>query len=356
MIEETNGMTIVAFEAAMQRCADEAGREASFAQDLDGGYQQPKMRRALAGWLGAGSLIAEQVRGFVDIAVSQFRADPAFQSGFLQFLEQEIDLLDLPSNALDSSPVADVAVSNSVTSAAAFDDAALLGFNRAMKAKMALGRAQGRGGWWSAPVEDLSAMLRTHVDKGDPLDVGVLAMMHWYKDAAVAPASALSAEIVAAGELTKVSSSPVMGGQLDIRTSAGPIGITGLPNGLARDCKPLLWEQVEIVIRSPNTVRSAAIATPESTSADTASLEWLAAGRAAFQAGVDLDTVLAWAAANEIEHRNESGAIMVRCESLLARSHRHHMDRNANAVSAGTEKECVSRVRDVAAVVSERKS
>lgn len=335
MIEETKSMTIVAFEAAMQRCADEAGREASLAQDLDGEYQQPEMRRALAGWLGAASLIAEQVRGFVDIGVSQFRADPAFQSGFLQFLEQAIDLLDLPSNALGSSPVADVTASNTVTSAAAFDDAALLGFNRAMKAKMALGRAQGRGGWWSAPVDDLSAMLRTHVDKGDPLDVGVLAMMHWYKDAAVAPALVPTAGIVAAGELTKISSSPVMGGQLDIRTTGGPIGITGFPNELARGCKPLLWEQVEIVIRATNAARSAAVAMPESASPEPTSFEWLAAARAAFQAGVDLDTVMAWAAADEIDYRNDGGTIMVRCASLLARSHQHRIERIAGATPTG---------------------
>ncbi|MCA8435122.1 hypothetical protein [Burkholderia seminalis] len=254
MTDETKSVTVAAFEAAMQRCADEAEREASFSQDGDGNYHQPEMRRALAGWLGAASLITEHVRGFADIGADRFRGDPAFQSGFLEFLKQAADLLDLSSNEFGSSAVTDA---NPLTSAAAFDDAALDGFNSVLKAKMAVGRAQGRAGWWSAQRDDLSTMLRSHVDKGDPIDIGLLAMMHWYKGEAVAPAPA-PPEIVAVGELTKISSSPVMGGQLDIRTSAGAIGITGFPNELARECKPLLWEQVEIVIRSTAAERPAA--------------------------------------------------------------------------------------------------
>ncbi|EKS9799734.1 MULTISPECIES: hypothetical protein [Burkholderia] len=257
MIDETKSVTIAAFEAAMLRCADQAVHEASFTKDGDGNYHQPEMRRALAGWCGAALLIAEQVRGFADIGADRFRGDPAFQSGFLEFLKQAADLLDLSSNELGSSAVTDVTDANPLTSAAAFDDAALDGFNRVLKAKMAVGRAQGRAGWWSAQRGDLSTMLRSHVDKGDPIDIGLLAMMHWYMDEAVASAPTQPDAIVAAGELTKISSSPVMGGQLDIRTPAGAIGITGFPNELARDCKPWLWEQVEIVIRSTAEARRA---------------------------------------------------------------------------------------------------
>lgn len=238
MIDETKSVTIAAFEAAMLRCADQAVHEASFTKDGDGNYHQPEMRRALAGWCGAALLIAEQVRGFADIGADRFRGDPAFQSGFLEFLKQAADLLDLSSNELGSSAVTDVTDANPLTSAAAFDDAALDGFNRVLKAKMAVGRAQGRAGWWSAQRGDLSTMLRSHVDKNDPIDIGLLAMMHWYMDEAVASAPTQPDAIVAAGELTKISSSPVMGGQLDIRTPAGAIGITGFPNELARDCKP----------------------------------------------------------------------------------------------------------------------
>ncbi|WP_063814349.1 hypothetical protein [Burkholderia cepacia] len=355
MTNQIESVTLQAFEAAMQRCADEAGQEVSFAQDADGGYLQPEMRRALTGWLGAASLVADQLRGFSDFAVVQFRRDPAFQSGFLQFLEQAADLLSLSSDQVGSSRVPDLTEPGAPTGAAAFDDAALDGFNRVLKAKMAAGRAKGRTGWWGAPVEELSVMLRAHVDKGDPLDIALLAMMHWYKHAPVAPVPARPAEIFTTGELTKISSSPVMGGQLDIRTSSGPIGICGLPNELARDCKPLLWEQVEIVIRAAN-VATAARGTTRSAPAAVASLEWLAASRAAYQVGVDLDTVLAWAAADEIEYRHEDGTIMVRCASLLARSHQHRMDRSVSAFAAGDDTEREAVMHGATTVVAEHKA
>lgn len=53
-------------------------------------------------------------------------------------------------------------------------------FAAAMKAKLAAKRAEGHGGW--DDKEDcsqlfLSQLLREHVEKGDPLDVGNFAMM-----------------------------------------------------------------------------------------------------------------------------------------------------------------------------------
>lgn len=60
------------------------------------------------------------------------------------------------------------------------DDVAVDRFALAMKAKLAKKRMQGRGGW---DDEDecsalwLSSLLREHVEKGDPLDVGNFAMM-----------------------------------------------------------------------------------------------------------------------------------------------------------------------------------
>ena len=57
------------------------------------------------------------------------------------------------------------------------DDAAVDQFAAAMKAKLAKKRAEGRGGWQTASEADLSALLHEHVAKGDPLDVGNLAMM-----------------------------------------------------------------------------------------------------------------------------------------------------------------------------------
>lgn len=57
------------------------------------------------------------------------------------------------------------------------DDAAVDRFAAAMKAKLAKKRAEGRGGWQTESEADLSALLHEHVAKGDPLDVGNLAMM-----------------------------------------------------------------------------------------------------------------------------------------------------------------------------------
>ncbi|MEF3068105.1 hypothetical protein [Pandoraea apista] len=60
------------------------------------------------------------------------------------------------------------------------DDAAVDRFSVAMKAKLAKKRAQGRGGWDDERVcspDDLARMLVDHVRKGDPVDVGNLAMM-----------------------------------------------------------------------------------------------------------------------------------------------------------------------------------
>ncbi len=60
------------------------------------------------------------------------------------------------------------------------DDLAVDRFAVAMKAKLAKKRAEGRGGW-EDPEQCtgafLSRLLVEHVEKGDPLDVGNLAMM-----------------------------------------------------------------------------------------------------------------------------------------------------------------------------------
>lgn len=59
------------------------------------------------------------------------------------------------------------------------DDLAVDRFAAAMKAKLAKKRSEGRGGWDgpTCSAEILSRLLREHVEKGDPLDVGNLAMM-----------------------------------------------------------------------------------------------------------------------------------------------------------------------------------
>lgn len=57
------------------------------------------------------------------------------------------------------------------------DDAAVDRFAERMKAKLALSREKGRGGWETASDAYLSKLLREHVEKGDPVDVANLAMM-----------------------------------------------------------------------------------------------------------------------------------------------------------------------------------
>lgn len=60
------------------------------------------------------------------------------------------------------------------------DDLAVDRFAAAMKSKLAKKRADGRGGWddpEQCSIAFLSKLLREHVAKGDPVDVGNLAMM-----------------------------------------------------------------------------------------------------------------------------------------------------------------------------------
>lgn len=60
------------------------------------------------------------------------------------------------------------------------DDIGVDRFSDAMKAKLAKKRAEGRGGWDNrdeCTAEHLSYLLVQHIIKGDPLDVGNLAMM-----------------------------------------------------------------------------------------------------------------------------------------------------------------------------------
>jgi hypothetical protein len=73
--------------------------------------------------------------------------------------------------------------------AAEFDDGAVDAFAVDMKAKLARKRAQGRGGWHDperCTVGELSEMLAEHVDKGDPLDVAIFAMMIHHRGGRIA--------------------------------------------------------------------------------------------------------------------------------------------------------------------------
>lgn len=59
------------------------------------------------------------------------------------------------------------------------DDEAVDTFSAAMKQKLAQAREKGRGGWETCPPEELSRMLREHVEKGDPRDVANFCMFLW---------------------------------------------------------------------------------------------------------------------------------------------------------------------------------
>jgi len=60
------------------------------------------------------------------------------------------------------------------------DSVAVDSFAHAMKTKLAVARSKGRGGWDrkdECSDEELSRMLREHVEKGDPIDVANFCMM-----------------------------------------------------------------------------------------------------------------------------------------------------------------------------------
>ena len=85
------------------------------------------------------------------------------------------EILDEANAALDAPTPASVAPGDAHP-----DDIAVDRFAAAMKAKLAQKRAEGRGGWddkSQCSQDQLSLMLRAHVAKGDPVDVGNFAMM-----------------------------------------------------------------------------------------------------------------------------------------------------------------------------------
>lgn len=68
------------------------------------------------------------------------------------------------------------------------DDVAVDTFAAALKLKLADARARGRAGWedkQQCSAEDLSEMLREHVDKGDPRDVAAFCCFLWNRGEAI---------------------------------------------------------------------------------------------------------------------------------------------------------------------------
>lgn len=70
-----------------------------------------------------------------------------------------------------------LAVVKAMAAADISDDESVDAFAAKMKAKMAASHAKGRRGWQLCSREDLSRMLREHVEKGDPVDVANFCMM-----------------------------------------------------------------------------------------------------------------------------------------------------------------------------------
>jgi hypothetical protein len=71
------------------------------------------------------------------------------------------------------------------------DDLAVDAFAVAMKAKLAKKRDEGRGGWErpdECPPGRLSALLLSHLEKGDPVDIANFAMMLWHRCEKITPA------------------------------------------------------------------------------------------------------------------------------------------------------------------------
>ncbi|MDR8395528.1 hypothetical protein NE850_04210 [Paraburkholderia sp. USG1] len=64
-------------------------------------------------------------------------------------------------------------------------------FAEAMKQKLLEARLKGRSGWQDCDPEDLSRMLREHVEKGDPRDVANFCMMLWHLSQPISAPSAV---------------------------------------------------------------------------------------------------------------------------------------------------------------------
>ncbi|GEM_PF-6082809 len=67
------------------------------------------------------------------------------------------------------------------------DEMSVDNFTLRMKEKLAKKRTEGRRGWMDMSADDLSVMLRQHVDKGDPVDVANLCMFLSANNQNIAP-------------------------------------------------------------------------------------------------------------------------------------------------------------------------
>lgn len=92
------------------------------------------------------------------------------------------------------------------------DSQAVDRFAAAMKEKLAQARAKGRSGWQNLTSEELSRMLREHVEKGDPLDVANFCMFLWNLGHGIGaePAQAAAFSEAASNHSNRYQQSPML--------------------------------------------------------------------------------------------------------------------------------------------------
>lgn len=134
------------------------------------GAQQPRQRPKLT----PEDIAAEDAAGGVFAAGALVAQQPQYEAG------------DIASAAAQGFRDGVASVAQQPQAEQHPDDAAVDAFAAAMKEKLLQARAKGRGGWQTCPPEELSRMLREHVEKGDPRDVANFCMFLWSLGAAIA--------------------------------------------------------------------------------------------------------------------------------------------------------------------------
>lgn len=138
--------------------------------------------------------------------------------------------------------------------AAHSDDLAVDRFAVAMKAKLAKKRADGRHGWDGpeCSAEILSRLLREHVEKGDPLDVGALAMMLHQRGEQIA--SEAAQVVRRTGDLTDADYDRAIG--ILVRTKRASTSLIQRDIGIGYNAAAKLMERAEAdgFVSRPNEV------------------------------------------------------------------------------------------------------
>jgi hypothetical protein len=147
------------------------GPLACFVLHDDGDYWDPKTRACWASWRSRAALASAPVADTLPLEKALYELVDKIAPG--------LDTGDLVQDARRASTLLGAIMASAPVAGEAQhpDDIAVDNFAAAMKAKLAKKRAEGRYGWQSTSHITLSALLYEHMYKGDPLDVGNLAMM-----------------------------------------------------------------------------------------------------------------------------------------------------------------------------------